>query len=195
MKQIIAAIILAMGSLVLNGCAMMHPGGGMMPGDSHQHSGHNSQPERGRIVKEMLFGDYRFIAEFPPLQPHRPSLLSLGIYPSNNSLMVAARVRMRISTVEKDAMEQIVEDRLLEPSGGSRYEYSFTPHLEATYQLTFQVERLEAGELDKPLILSVTREAATGENNPANARKTTHWIIMGSILMAGMMAGMMAGGL
>lgn len=195
MKKIIAAIILAMGSLVLNGCGMMHLGGGMMSGDSHQHSGHNSQPEKERIVKEMLFGDYRFIAEFPPLQPHQPSLLSLGIYSSNNSLVAAARVRMRISTVEKGATEQIVVDRLLEPSGSSRYEYSFTPHLEATYNLTFQVERLEAGELDKPLILSATGEVAQGESNHANAHHTTHWMIMGGVLMTAMMVGMMAGGM
>lgn len=195
MKQIIAAIILAMGSLVLNGCAMMHPGGGMMSGDSHQHSGHTSQPEKERIVKEMLFDDYRLIAEFPPLQPHQPSFLLLDIYSSNNSLAAAARVRMLISIVEQNATEQIVEDLLLEPSGGSRYEYSFTPHLEATYHLAFQIERLEAAELDKPLILSATREAAKGESNHANAHQTTHWMIMGGVLMTAMMVGMMAGGL
>ncbi|MGH7602247.1 MAG: hypothetical protein ACREOI_38265 [bacterium] len=54
--------------------------GSMMGGDSHPRAREASPSKAERIVKEVVYGDFRLVAEFPPLQQHQEAMLSLRIH-------------------------------------------------------------------------------------------------------------------
>ena len=186
-SMIVGAAAICLGAIATSGCMMMGMGGGMMGSDAQQQG-----EEKERIIKEMMFGDYRIVAEFPPLRVDEESILLLHIHSRNDSLSTAAAVRVIVSLGEqKDGAEHVLLEEVGTPRGHGEYEYFFTPHEEGYYRLSFLVEQLDDSPLREPLILSATQEVKTMENSMGNMEQKTSPIspllIVGGAAMVAMM--------
>lgn len=183
-RRIVLIAIIVIGSMALSGCMMM---GGH---DSHQAQ---DAEESERIVKEVILGDYRIVAEFPPLLEGQESLLLLHVHSSDSSRSIAAIARIIISREEvQEGVENILIQEVLTPSEDGMYAYSFTPGEAGPFHLTFLVEQLGDLPLKKPLILSATQEVRAMSENEMDKSdhgsfSMTPLFIVGGAVMAAMM--------
>lgn len=183
-------LVIALFAMVLGGCMMMGMGGGMMGWDGQPRSLDIQTPER--IVREMIFGDYRLVADFPPLNRHQESLLSLRTHSSNDSLSIALMVRLIITLGEQEeGIEHVLLEEILTPSTDGRYEFSFTPHAKGFYHITFLVEQLGDTNMEKPFILSATQEVKATDMSGQSGSKISTLLIVGAAGMVVMMIVMM----
>jgi len=191
-RSIVLKTVIVIGGMALNGCMMMGMSGGMMGGDGSQRA-HDTE-ESERIVKELIFGDYRLIAEFPPLRQGQESLLSLHIHSSDSSRAITAFARMIIS---REKMQEGIENiliiqEMLTPFEAGIYAYSFTPRETGQLHLTFLVERLGDSTLNKPLMFTATQEVkamteSEMDNNKQGGFSLTPLLIAGGVVMVAMM--------
>jgi hypothetical protein len=181
----LSSFVIASFGAVFGGCMMMSMGGGMMGGDGHHqsHDGENME----RIVKEVMYGDCRITAEFPPLLLHEEVFFSLQIELLNDSLVNDAVVWLAIAIKNDDDDWDAVVDEVLVPSTAGRFEHSFIPHDKGEYRIGFRIEQLNGTPVKSPLTVSVTRPVTETLQHVHGPPAMTTLIVIGSILMIGMM--------
>ncbi len=175
-------LLIAAFLISLNSCMMfMH--GGM------QHDNHDSSSIEQSIVKDVSIGKYHIIAEFPPLQQHQETNFTLKIFSSKDSLWIRATIRLEISEGNEDDGKPAEVVQLLSPSENNMYEYAFTPHEEANYNINFIVEQIDSTELPSLIFLSADRFAKpmTMEHSEHSSFELSPMMLVGGIAMLAMM--------
>lgn len=137
-------------------------------------------------MKELRYGNYTIIAEFPPLRLSETTIFSLQIKSSVDSVENAAKVRIRVKNANSTRSDAIVE-KLLSVSNDSTFKFSFSPSEKGVYDIEFLIEELGNVPLEKPLTLSARQEIAMMENDQRNSIGSSSPVIIGGVIMATMM--------
>jgi hypothetical protein len=172
--------------------------------------GEDHQIQRELIVeKEVIAGDIRAVAAFPPLQSDEDVVLTLKLLDSQTTMPISnARVYFRSDYTTHDhhheshsehSEDETTRDREVgESSTPGVYTISYKSSLMGEYTLSFRIVAIGEQALDPEINIETTRIVSNGSHRTTGhmmggmmgSTTTTTYVIVGIALMTAMMVGM-----